>query len=228
MDSLVHVGYIFDPCVEHRLVERGTRVIFSLNLFSGIKCATDIDGCNLHAIPSVGTMINTTATSPLAVTALNTLIGIHLLLTINTCILIRDEISVVAAISLLTVSALLYVMLYVALILPRWYIALTPIILLGTWQSIVTYGLYKFYRAYPSKKPYYASLVLLILFIVPAILYIAFSAVVYAQVPHKDVAVLVCELSMLISCCGFILVLAFHTRRVSYSTEVRKGYTWTE
>lgn len=191
-----------------------------------IRCATDgsSGGCNnIHDIPSVGTMVNATSTGPLAVTALNTLVAIHFLLTINTFMLIVDG-SVGAAVAMGVNSIALYVMLYVALISPKWYMALTPILLLGSWCSLATYGLYKYYRRHPTRKPFYISLVFLVLYLVPAILYVAFSAVPYAEVPHKDIAVLVCELSMLISCCGFVLVLAYHTRRVSYATEVRKGY----
>lgn len=212
-----------------------------LVISTGIRCATDsvttvtlfvngtnvtvVNGvpCNIYTIPSVGAMITSSTTGPLAVTALNLLLAIHWLLTLNTYILIKNN-AILTALGMLLSALGLYVMLYVALISPMWYMALTPIVLLGVWCTFSTYGLYRFYRVYPTRKLLFFSFVCWVFYIVPAILYIAFSAVDYGQVSGKDIAVLVCELSMLLSCCGYIVVLAFHTRRVKYRTEVQKGY----
>ena len=179
---------------------------------------------NIPSIPTLGAILADPAASPLAISAINALIALHLLLTINTVILVKGS-SLGAAFGMILAAVLLYVMLYVSFIHPQWYIAVTPLIILGLWGLLATYGLFRYHYGHPTKRMFYIAVVFISSYVIPAILYVAFSAVPYANVPMKDVAVLVCELVMLVSFAGFSCVLAYYTRLVSYAVEVRKGYT---
>lgn len=179
---------------------------------------------DINNIPTLGAILADPAASPLAISAINALIAIHILLTINTVILVKGS-SLGAAFGMILSAVLLYVMLYVSFIHPQWYIAITPILILGLWGLLATYGLFRYHYGHPTKRMFYMAVVFISSYVIPAILYVAFSAVPYANVPMKDVAVLVCELVMLGSFAGFVCILAYYTRLVSYAVEVRKGYT---
>lgn len=179
---------------------------------------------NIPSIPTLGAILADPAASPLAISAINALIAVHILLTINTVILVKES-SLGAAFGMILSAVLLYVMLYVSFIHPQWYIAVTPLIILGLWGLLATYGLFRYHYGHPTKRVFYMAVVFISSYVIPVILYVAFSAVPYANVPMKDVAVLVCELVMLGSFAGFVCILAYYTRLVSYAVEVRKGYT---
>lgn len=194
-----------------------------LAVTTGILCVLD-ETCRVHDVPSMGLLLNNSSTDTLAVTALNTLIAMHFLLTANTGVLVKDY-SIVAPLGMAVTAIGLYVMLYVSLIVPYWYIAIVPILCMVAWCAFAIYGLGFFYRVHPTKKLYYATVGAFILFAIPACLYASFSAIPYELVPAKDVAIFVCELAILVAGLIFVLLLVFHTRRVSYAIEIRKGYT---
>ncbi len=206
-----------------------------LAVSAGVRCGVDPE-CRIHeiitdsnstlvvGIPSLGRLLDHTATDTLTVTGVNVLMGMHFLLTINTGLLVKDH-TWLAPLGLFISSSGVYVMTYVSLLVPHWYIAIIPILCMIVWCAFVVYGLGLFYRPFPKKKIYYATVIAFILFAIPAALYAAFSAVEYYQVPGKDVAVFVCELAILISFLFFILLLVYHTRRVSYGTQIERGYT---
>jgi hypothetical protein len=172
----------------------------------------------------MGTFLNSSRTSPLAITALDALLAAHFVVTVNTGMLVKDY-AILSPIGMWLSAVGFYAMLYVSLILPEWYIAITPILCLIAWGISAIYGLGFFYRYHPTRKLYFATIAVFVLFVLPALLYVSFSAVPYEQVPRKDVAIFVCELFMLVFYLLFVLLLVFHTRRVSYVVEIKKGYT---
>ena len=196
---------------------------------AGVRCGLDPE-CTIHSLtgnfttpPTLGTFLAHESTDTLAVSALNTLVAMHLVLTANLGFLLKQH-TVVAPLGMAVAAVGMYVMLYVSLLVPRWYVAIVPICCMVVWSGLAVYGLGLFYRLHPRKRLYYGTVVSEVLFVVPALLYVSFSAVPYHLLPGKDVAIFVCELSGLISLVAFVLLLIVHTRRVSYILQVQRGY----
>jgi len=197
-------------------------VFVVLAITVGIRCSMT-HACHVHEVPSVALLLNSTETSLLTVTGLNTLIAMHAVLTGSTSYMIKDN-SCMAAAGMIMSAIALYVMIYFALIFTQWYIGLVPIVCMILWCITVVHGLHRFYMTHPTRKLFFLSLFLCIVFSVSSVLYIAFSAVPYELVPGKDIAIFVCELSLVVTCLLFALVLIFHIRRLSYILQVKKSY----
>lgn len=178
----------------------------------------------MQRFPTVGVLVTNPATSTLAVTALNVLVTIQFLLTVNISIMVKTY-TIVTFLGMSIACIGIYVTLYLALILPEWFMAICPLAGIVLWGLFALYGLRKFYHDFRSKLPLKLSLFSLSGYTVSFVLYVAFSAVSYEQVPLKDVAVFSCELGMLLFCLFFVLTMVFHSRRVSYRIQVKEGYT---
>jgi len=179
--------------------------------------------CSTYRLPSLGTLLNDNATSPLAMSALNVLVAMHLIITINTSIMVRDY-SPLALLIMFVMLVALYVTLYVSFIAARWYVSIVPVLCLALWCSVVTYGLFQYYRRMPSKPLFWVSLGANVAFALAALIYIGFSPVPYSLVPGRDVVILVAQLVMALSCVVFVVSVAFHTRCVSYLAQVSRTY----
>jgi len=186
------------------------------------ECGVNLT-CTAYRIPSLGTLLGDDSTGALAISALNTLVAMHLLLTINVAIMIRGYSSLALLVMPATLVAL-YVMLYVSLIVATWYISVIAMGCLAAWCASVTYGLYHYYRLQPGKRLFWASFNSTAVFLVAVFLYTAFSPMSYAMLPHRDVAILSVQLIMALSCVVFVVTVMFHTRPVSYSAQVSRSY----
>jgi hypothetical protein len=188
-----------------------------------VPCGTNLT-CVVYQIPSLGTLLNNNQTSALAISALDTLVVMHVLLTINVSLMVRQYSMVPVIVMLLTVVAM-YVMFYVSLILGAWYISICPMISLALWCASVVYGLKKYYHRQPSKPLFWISVGSLVVFALGVLLYIAFSPIPYDVLPGKDAAILSAQIGMAVSCVIFVVTVAFHTRCVSYEAVVERSFT---
>jgi len=179
--------------------------------------------CIVYQIPSLGTLLNNNATATLAVSALDTLVAMHVLLTINVSLMVRQYSWLPVALMLLSVVAM-YVFLYVSLIVAQWYIAICAMASLAVWFASVSYGLRRYYSRQSSKPLLILSLASMVAYILSMLVYTAFSPVPYGLVSGKDVAILCAQLGMAVCCIVFVVALAFHTRCVSYAVVVERTF----
>jgi hypothetical protein len=205
---------------------------------TGIRCANSIDcvivdkvqpcgpnaNCTVYQIPSLGTLLNNNETSALAISALDTLVVMHVLLTVNVSFMVKQY-SILAVAFMLVAVVAMYVLFYVSLILGQWYISICPMIALAVWCASVVYGLRRYYHRQPSKPLFWTSAGSLVVFVLGVLLYIAFSPVPYPMLPSKDIAILSSQLAMAVSCVVFVVTVAFHTRCVSYEAVVERSFT---
>ena len=175
-------------------------------------------------IPSLGTLLNNNETSALAISALDTLVVMHVLLTINVSLMVRQY-SMIPVIFMMIAVVAMYVLFYVSLILGRWYISILPMISLALWCMSVVYGLRRYYHRQPSKPLFWVSTGSLVIFVLGVLLYISFSPIPYDTLPSKDAAILSAQLGMAVSCVIFVVTVAFHTRCVSYTAVIERSFT---
>ena len=208
-----------------------------LCMTTGIRCAASDDcaildevrpcgnnlTCSIYQVPSLGTLLNNNATSTLAVSAMNTLVVTHILLTINVSLMIRLYSWLPVAIMLLAVVAM-YIFFYVSLIVAQWYISICAMIALAVWCASACYGLRRYYLRQPSKPLFWVSVASLTVYVLAMLLYIAFSPIPYDLVGGRDVVILCAQLGMAVSCVIFVIALAFHTRCVSYAAIVERSF----
>ena len=168
-------------------------------------------------------LLNNNETSALAVSALDTLVVMHVLLTINVSFMVRQYTLLPVAVMLLAVVAM-YVFFYISLIMGQWYISICPMLALALWCASVCYGLYRYYQRQPSKHLFWVSVANTVAFLVAVLLYIAFSPIPYELVPGKDMAILGAQLGMAVSCVVFVISVAFHTRCVSYEAVIERTF----
>jgi len=175
-------------------------------------------------IPSLGTLLNNNETSALAISALDTLVVMHVLLTVNVSLMVRQY-SILPVIFMMIAVVAMYVLFYVSLILGRWYISICPMIALALWCISVVYGLRRYYHRQPSKPLFWISVGSLCIFVLGVLLYISFSPIPYDTLPNKDAAILSAQLAMAVSCVVFVITVAFHTRCVSYTAVIERSFT---
>jgi len=197
-------------------------VFIALAVTAGIRCSMKHE-CSIHEVPSVALLLNSTETNLVTSAGLYTLISIHLVLTGTTSYMVYDR-SRLSVFSMFLAAGVMYVMVFVALNVPQWYISLVPLMCMTLWEFSAILGLWKFYRDYPTKRLVKISFVLALIVFVCNVLYIAFSAVPYEFVPGKNVAIFVMELCIVIFNLTFVAILIAHTSRVAFRMEVDKGY----
>lgn len=193
-----------------------------LLLNSTWSCGTNLT-CTAYRIPSLGTLLDNGATGALAVSALNVLVAMHLLLSLNLSIMVRNYSKLAVFLVMLTLVAL-YVTLFVSFIVGAWYVSVAPITFLALWSLSVVYGLRHYYKVQKSKPLYWVSVGATASFAVASLLYIAFSPIPYAMLEDRDIAILVSQLLMATSCIVFVVSIALHTRSVSYVAQVERQY----
>jgi hypothetical protein len=183
-------------------------------------CGTNLT-CVVYQVPSLGTLLNNNETSALAISALDTLVVMHVLLTINVILMVRGYSWVPVA--LMTVSVIaMYIMLYASFIVGQWYISICPMGALALWCASVVLGLRRYYYRQPRKPLFWFSLAAMLVFTAGVLLYISFSAVSSDMLPGRDIAILASQLTMAVSCVVFVISVAFHTRCVSYEAVVAR------
>lgn len=124
---------------------------------------------------------------------------------------------------LMLVGLGLYVMVFVSLIVPQWFITFIPMSVTALWAVLVMLGLRFFFLVNEGKKKmFYFSALLCTVYTLSVVLYIAFSAVPYEMVPQKDIGILVLEIVMASSLVAFCLSLLYYIRGVTFTVGVAK------
>lgn len=195
-------------------------IVFIVLVFTaGVRCATS-GTCSTNKIPSLFALVYSMDTSLLTVAALCCLMGIHFVL--NWALIHRlKEASTFVNILLMLAGLALYVMVFVSLIVPQWFVTFIPMSVTGLWALLVIVGLVVFFSRHGGKKKmFYVSAFLCVVYSLSVVLYIAFSAVPYEFVPQKDIGILVLELVMVCSLVAFCLSLLHYTRGVTFTVTV--------
>lgn len=194
-------------------------VLIVLAVAAGARCATS-GSCSTNKIPSLFALVYSMDTSLLTISALCCLMGMHFVL--NWALIHRlKESSTFINILLMLVGLGLYVMVFVSLIVPQWFITFIPMSVTALWAVLVMLGLRLFFLANDGKKKmFYFSALLCTVYTLSVILYIAFSAVPYELVPQKDIGILVLELVMASSLVAFCLSLLYYIRGVTFTVAV--------
>lgn len=194
-------------------------VLVVLTVTAGARCATS-GSCSPNKIPSLFALVYSMDTSLLTISALCCLMGMHFVL--NWAILHRlKESSMFVSILLILVGLGLYVMVFVSLIVPQWFITFIPMSVTALWAVLVMLGLRLFFLINDGKKKmFYFSALLCTVYTLSVVLYISFSAVPYELVPHKDIGILVLEIVMASSLVAFCLSLLYYIRGVTFTVTV--------
>lgn len=196
-------------------------VFLVLVVSAGGRCATS-GSCSTNKIPSLFALVYSMDTSLLTISALCCLMGIHFVL--NWALIHRLKESTVFINILLMLTGLgLYVMVFVSLIVPQWFITFIPMSVTALWAVLVMLGLRSFFLVNEGKKKmFYFSTLLCTVYTLSVVLYIAFSAVPYEMVPQKDIGILVLEIVMASSLVAFCLSLLYYIRGVTFTVGVAK------
>ncbi len=194
-----------------------------LQLNTSWACGNNLT-CTAYHIPSLGSLLDNPGTGALAVSALNTMVALHLLMSLNLCILVRNY-SKLAVVCLMATLVALYVTLYISFIVGAWYVSVAPISFLGLWCLSAVYGLGHYYRRQASKPLFWVSLGATACFVLASLLYIAFSPIPIQMFANRDIGILAAQLFMAVSCVVFVISVALHTRSVAYLAQVQRGYS---
>jgi len=193
-------------------------VFFVLTMTAGLRCAAS-GTCSTNKVPSLFILVYSMETSLLITSALCCLIGMHFVLTWALLHLLKEHSKYINILLILT-SFIMYALVYVALIVPQWFITFIPMSVMALWAVLAMVGLRFFFAAHDAKKMFYISFLLCVVYAVSVVLYIAFSAVPYEFVPGKDIAILVLEITMAASLVVFSLSLLYHISGVSFTVNV--------
>jgi hypothetical protein len=186
---------------------------------AGGRCATS-GSCSTNKIPSLFALVYSMDTSLLTISALCCLMGMHFVLNWALLHRLKDS-STFVSILLILVGLGLYAMVFVSLIVPQWFITFIPMSVTALWAVLVMLGLRLFFLINEGKKKmFYFSAFLCTVYTLSVVLYIAFSAVPYELVPHKDIGILVLEIVMASSLVAFCLSLLYYIRGVTFTVTV--------
>jgi hypothetical protein len=186
---------------------------------TGISCALE-DSCKTGGPPTMSHMLNTTKTSLYLMTAINSLIGVHLTEVYSIGQLVIERAPILGVIQWI-VAGLLYISIFVNLAFNKWYIMTVSAVLILLWMCFVTEALRRFYIRGRSRL-WKLTVFLVIIYAISATIYIVFSAVPQLDFPHKDIGVLAAEILVIIASAGFAFILIPHTRWVIIETIVKK------
>ena len=186
---------------------------------TGISCALE-DSCKTGGPPTMNHMLNTTKTSLYLMTAINSLIGVHLTEVYSIDQLVIERAPILGVLQWI-VAGLLYISIFINLAFNKWYIMAVSAVLILLWMCFVTEALRKFYIRGRSRL-WKLTIPLVVAYAIAATTYVVFSAVPQLDFPYKDIGVLVAEILVVISSAGFALIIIPHTRWVIIETIVKK------
>jgi len=194
-------------------------------LTASIVCGTN-DQCRNH-IPTIQNMLNSHLASPFVVTAVNMMQFVHMTLALAVFYMCRDKARYWSILQLLSAS-LFHMTLLLTLFLVTflgWDRNWTNVASIVTWifwmllvmKCLKKYHKYRIQRIEVTLLKY--NWIALLFFFISTIVYVVFRALSPTRLDFqgKDTAVLVAEIIGGISTMGFIVLLIYHIRKVTFN-----------
>ena len=194
-------------------------------IVASIVCGTN-EQCRNH-VPTLQNMLDSHLTSPFVTTAVNAMQMAHVMLVLALFTLTKDK-ALHWSILQFLVATLFHVVLFMTLFLvvflgwDRNWANVGAIVVWMMWMLLVMKSLKKHHR-YRTQRIEVTLLkwnwVCLAIFFISTVIYVVFRALRPTQMDFKgkDTAVLVSEILGGLSALGFMILLIFHTRKVTHS-----------